>query len=91
MLLHLLLPALQCAPADFQAEMLKGWAPHLLRVAHPDSLPGSLPGLRRCPPRPGPQRSSEQQYATTSQRMHPLHTPNACKLKSSTAGCSVIT
>ncbi|KAK9796984.1 hypothetical protein WJX73_006710 [Symbiochloris irregularis] len=47
MLLYLLLPALQCAPPDFQAGRFKEWVPHLMSVAHPDTKPGSLPGLRR--------------------------------------------
>lgn len=48
MLVYLMMPALQAALPAFQADTLKAWSPHLLRVAHPDTRPGSLPGLRRC-------------------------------------------
>ena len=42
-----MLPALRYSPLGFQAEILKGWVPHLIAVASPDTQPGSLPGLRR--------------------------------------------
>ena len=42
-----MLPALRFAPVSFQADVLKGWVPHLISVASPDTQPGSIPGLRR--------------------------------------------